>query len=36
MKSKELLIKFLETGTEGVSIKVELKPGSESYDIFLK
>ena len=36
MKSKELHIRFVETGTEGVSIRAELKPGSESYDIFFR
>ena len=36
MKSKELRIRFVETGTEGISMKAELKPGSESYDIFFR
>ena len=36
MKSKELHIRFVETGTEGISMKAELKPGAESYDIFFR
>ena len=36
MKSKELHIRFVETASEGVSIRAELKPGSESYDIFFR
>jgi len=36
MKSKELHIRFVETAPEGVSIRAELKPGSESYDIFFR
>ena len=36
MRSKELRIRFVETGTEGISMKAELKPGAESYDIFFR
>ncbi|HJX31404.1 MAG TPA: hypothetical protein VJ624_06085 [Thermodesulfobacteriota bacterium] len=36
MKSKELRIRFVETGTEGISMKAELKPGAASYDIFFR
>jgi hypothetical protein len=36
MTFKELRIKFVETGTEGISMKAELKPGAASYDIFFR
>lgn len=36
MNSKELRVKFDETATEDVSIKAELKPGSESYANFFQ
>jgi len=36
MGSKELRIRFVETGAEGISIKAELKPGAESYNIFFE
>ena len=36
MKSKELHIRFVETAAEGILMKAELRPGSESYDIFFR
>ncbi|HPD60833.1 MAG TPA: hypothetical protein PKV48_03620 [Thermodesulfobacteriota bacterium] len=36
MRSKELHIRFVETAAEGISMKAELRPGSESYDIFFR
>jgi hypothetical protein len=36
MKSKEPHIPFVETGTEGIPMKAELKPSSDSYYIFFE
>jgi hypothetical protein len=36
MKPKELHLKFIDTATDGVSIKAELTPGSKTYDIFFR
>jgi hypothetical protein len=36
MKPKELHLKFIDTATDGVSIRAELTPGVKSYDIFFR